>query len=197
MRKHRKVSIAKAHLANSLKQASVEAKLARCEPISASSEAKKTQCEPIAASGETKRVHNNSTIACKANLASCKVKRASLSLNALQASDMAKALCDAKSNTSGKAIALFSATSQLFKAKALFNSAKKAPGEVSALGCTKIKALYKAKTLSGDTITASYKANAFCDSTRIASCEAKTSAYRVKIASCKAKIASDKTKDFC
>ena len=52
-------------------------------------------------------------------LASCEVKRASPSLNALQASGKAKALFSAKSKTSGEATTLSNAKSKAYKAKAL------------------------------------------------------------------------------
>ena len=65
MGKYRKVSIAKASLANSHKKASGEAKQAQCESKKASGEAKQAQCEltlafgkvkfPVAVSGEARK----------------------------------------------------------------------------------------------------------------------------------------------
>jgi len=57
VRKHKKVSIAKAHLANSLKHASDKANEALTKPIAASYEANKALCKPVAAcavSGEAR-----------------------------------------------------------------------------------------------------------------------------------------------
>ena len=80
---------------------------------------------------------------------------------------------------------MFSAKSQTYKAKALYNSAKIATGEVSALDSTKTQA-YRAKAPLGNGKKASCEAI-------IASCEARmTAAPSSAKSSCKAKLASGK-----
>jgi len=53
VRKHREVSVARAPLANSWKQVSVETDKALCKPITVSGEAKQTLCESSTVSAET------------------------------------------------------------------------------------------------------------------------------------------------
>jgi len=97
-----------------------------------------TVLQSASASGKANRVPINPIST------SYEAKKASLSLNALQASSKTKALFNAKFKASGDATILFSAKSQANKAKALPNSAKIASGESSALGSTKTQA-YRAK----------------------------------------------------
>ena len=113
MRKHMKVLIDKAHLANSLNHASAEAKLAQCENIIASGEAINTVKESTSASGEANKVPNNPISEF------CEAKGASPSLNAFSALGKSKAQCSVKV--------------QACKDKALPLSAKKASGEASVL----------------------------------------------------------------
>ena len=85
VRKHRKIIIVKAPVANFLKTTSVKVKQAQYEPIIASGEARHAQCSPILASGEPSRtvlqsvaasdeankVFSNPITTYKAKLASC------------------------------------------------------------------------------------------------------------------------------
>ena len=116
---------------------------------------------------------------------SCEVKRASPSLNALQASSKAKALFSAKSKAYGEFTILFSAKSQAYKAKALPNNAKIALGEANALGSTKTQ-VYRPKAPLNSTKKAFYEATK-------ASCKARTTTTPSSVkASCEANLASDK-----
>jgi len=196
VRKHREDSVARAPLATSWKQVSVETNKALCKPITASVEAKQTICESSTVSAETNiatRQHNN--IMREAIKVPCEPKTASVkAMWIVKVIDRSldSASCEAKIVSDCKTIsALHRAKPHLSRearAKALCANSKAtaAPLTSSALlGSARLATSSKTKTISAKDLSLEVKNEASLSANKetiLASLTGRTLRNRAKLA---------------